>query len=406
MTIGELYELFDTLRPHRRRAASAILELGLDADTSRACRASEPCRQALERLQEARERLDSLPGEGPVRELSVDGREVRLTLDYELSELDRDLLCLREGMEAVVRTLRVPGSFETEYEQLVGLLSDHRYAAVFTDRDGTIANYCGRYRSSHQPLYAAVRIGRYARERTDNFVVVTSGPLYGQGLLSLSAFPEGTVHLTGSKGLEYLFADGETGSYPLTAEQRAALIALDHRIEALLERPEYHVLPLVGSGYQRKFGQLTVSRQDMHRSVPAEVSQSFLDDVHRVVSDLDPYGERIEVVDTGFDIELTLTAEGSRSRGFDKGDGVGFLLGELGLRPRGEPVLVCGDTASDLPMVEFLADAGYEVDAVFVAADAELERAVRRRSTRAGFCSGPDVLVSALGAVGRVKGAH
>ncbi len=406
MTIGELYELFDTLRPHRRRAAAAILELGLDSDTSQACRASEPCRQALDRLQAARETLDSLPGEGPVRELTVDGREVRLTLDYELSELDRDLLCLREGMEGVARTLRVPGSFENELDHLVGMLSDHRYAAVFTDRDGTIANYCGRYRSSHQPLYTAVRIGRYARECTDHFVVVTSGPLYGQGLLSLSAFPEGTVHLTGSKGREYLFADGEAGSYPLTEDQSAAIIALDRRIEALLERPEYQILPLVGSGYQRKFGQLTVSRQDMHRSVPVEVSQAFLDDVRATVRELDPGGERFVVDDTGFDIELTLTAEGARSRGFDKGDGVGFLLGELGLEPHGEPVLVCGDTASDVPMVEFLADAGYEVDAVFVAADAELERAVRRRSTRAGFCSGPDVLVSALGAVGRVKGAH
>lgn len=405
MTIGELYELFDTLRPHRRRAAAAILELGLDADASQACRASEPCRNALERLQAARAQLDSLPGEGPVRELTVDGREMRLTLDYELSELDRDVICLREGMEGVARSLRVPGSFDSELEHLVGILSDHRYAAVFTDRDGTIANYCGRYRSSHQPLYAAVRIGRYARERTDNFVVVTSGPLYGQGLLSLSAFPEGTVHLSGSKGREYLFADGEAGSYPLSDDQRAALIALDRRIEALLERPEYRVLPLVGSGYQRKFGQLTVSRQDIHRSVPAEVSQAFLDEVRRIVRELDPQGERVEVDDTGFDVELTLTAQESGPRGFNKGDGVGFLLGALGLEPRGLPVLVCGDTASDVPMVEFLADAGYEVDAVFVAADRELERAVRRRSTRAAFCSGPDVLVSALGLVGQMKGA-
>lgn len=406
MTIGELYELFDSLRPHRRRAAAAILELGLDSDTSRACRASEPCRQALAQLQTARETLESLPGDGPVRELAVDGREVRLTLDYELSELDRDLLCLREGMEGVARTLRVPGSFESELDALVRMLSDHRYAAVFSDRDGTIANYCGRYRSSHQPLYAAVRIGRYARECTDNFVVVTSGPLYGQGLLSLSAFPEGTVHLTGSKGREYLFADGEAGSYPLTEEQSAALIALDRRIEALLERPEYRILALVGSGYQRKFGQLTVSRQDMHRSVPVEVSQSFLTEVRDTVRELDPRGEHFVVDDTGFDIELTLTAEGTGTRAFDKGDGVGFLLGALGLEPRGEPVLVCGDTVSDVPMVEFLADAGYEVDAVFVAADSELERAVRRRSTRAAFCSGPDVLVSALGTVGQEKGAH
>ena len=406
MTIGELYELFDRLRPYRSRAAASILNNHLDTDQSEACMKQEPCREARAELTAALEILESLPGNGFQRELSVDGRDLSLTLDYEFQELRRDVVCLEEGMRGVARSLHVPGAFDEELESVLSLLaagrySVARYSAVFTDRDGTIANYCGRYRSSHQPLYAAVRIGRFARLCTDHCFVVTSGPLYGHGLISLSAFPEATVHLAGSKGREYVLADGLAGSFPLTHEQRSVIIALDERIQALLERPEYRLLTMIGSGYQRKFGQLTVSRQDIHRSVPAEVSEGFLREVRRIVSELDSGKQWFEVDDTGFDIEVTLIAEGSRSRGFHKGDGVAFLVKSLDLDLHRAPVLVCGDTASDVPMLEYLAEAGYETHAIFVAADGELERRVRRVATRAAFCSGPDVLVAALGIAGR-----
>lgn len=400
MTLAELYELFDELRPFRRRAAATILEHHLD-DPGPGCRSLDVCCEAADRIERAHDVLSALPGEGVHRELAVDGRELRMTLDYEFHETERDLVCLRDGREALEASLHVPGSFSDELDDLVSFLGATRYHAVFSDRDGTIANYCGRYRSSHQPLYAAVRIARFARTRTEHFVIVTSGPLYGHGLLSLSAIPEGSVHLAGSKGREYVRADGTTGSYPLTAEQRSALITLDQRLRALLDRPPFRILAMIGSGYQRKFGQLTVSRQDIHRSVPADTSQRFLHEVRAVLHELDPDGARFDLDDTGFDIELTLTTEGSRTQGFNKGDGVAFLVESLDLSLHGGRVLVCGDTPSDVPMLEHLAQAGYETDAIFVAPDGELEQRVRRYASRATFCSGPDVLVAALGLVGK-----
>lgn len=400
MTLAELYELFDELRPFRRRAAATILDRQLD-DPGPDCRSMDVCCEAAERIERAYRVLCSLPGDGVHRELTVDGRELPMTLDYEFAETERDLACLRQGREALEKSLHVPGSFRTELAELTGFLGSNRYAAVFSDRDGTIANYCGRYRSSHQPLYAAVRIARFARTRTEHFFVVTSGPLYGHGLLSLSAMPEGSVHLAGSKGREYVRADGTTGSYPLTGEQRSALITLDQRIRSLLERPPYRILAMIGSGYQRKFGQLTVSRQDIHRSVPADTSQRFLEEVRAVVRELDPAGDSFELDDTGFDIELTLTTEGNRTHGFDKGDGVAFLVESLDLSLHDGRVLVCGDTPSDLPMLEHLAGAGYETDAIFVAPDGDLAQRVRRFASRAAFCSGPDVLVAALGLIGQ-----
>ena len=401
MTLSELYALFDELAPYRRRAAASILDHPRDTDDSLACERQQACRDALGRLSSALGILESLPGEDVHRELTVDGRGLRLNLDYEFEELRRDLICLSEGMSGVARSIRAAGSFEDELASVTAMISDVRYSAVFTDRDGTIANYCGRYRSSHQPLYAAVRIGRFARGCSDHFFIVTSGPLYGHGLVSLGAFPEGTVHLAGSKGREYLLADGTSGSFPLSAGQDEIIASLDERIGSLLGRPEFGMLAVIGSGYQRKFGQLTVSRQDIHRSVPTEVSVAFLDEVRSIVHELDPDRSRLEIDDTGFDVEITLTASGECSRGFDKGDGIRFLIDELDLDVHRAPVLVCGDTTSDAPMLEQLADAGCETHAVFVAPADDLARRVRRHASRAAFCSGPDVLVAAFGAAGR-----
>lgn len=404
MILSELYELFDALRPVRRHAAGAILDHRFDAVKPENCSSVEVCREAVAHLESAQAILESLPGDGVQRVVSVDGRDLRLTLDYEFQELGRDLLCLKAGMPAVVQALHVPGTFGDELDAVLDVVARQRYSAAFTDRDGTIANYCGRYRSSHQPLYAAVKLGRFARERADHFFVVTSGPLYGHGLLSLSAFPEETAHLAGSKGREYLLADGTTGSYRLTDEQRAAMIVLDERLRELVEQPRYRLLSMIGSGYQRKFGQLTVSRQDIHRSVPAELSEAFLADVHALLGELGDLGRWFELDDTGFDIELTLSQENEQTHGFHKGDGVGFLIDTLELDVGHTPVLVCGDTPSDLPMLEHLARAGYETHALFVAADEDLQRQVRGLASRAAFCSGPDVLVTALGLAGQSGG--
>jgi hypothetical protein len=401
VTLTELYNLFDELRPHRRRAASAILDNNLDLETHEACRQQPGCRTTLDALEQAQNILDSLPGHDNTRELQIDGRSVALNLEYERTELGRDVICLREGMRGVVRTLKVPGAFEEELDAVLEVVQDRHYRAVFSDRDGTIANYCGRYRSSHQPLYAAVRLGRFAMHGTSDFFIVTSGPLYGNGLLSLSAFPEGTVHLAGSKGREFVRSDGTAGSLPLTDAERASINLLDEHLQKLLARPEYAILRSIGSGYQQKLGQLTISTQDIHRSVPGTVSTQFQEELCGVLRRLDPDQSRFEMDQTGFDVELTLTSHADRSRGYHKGDGVKFLVDSFGLDLADGPVLVCGDTPSDLPMLESLVAMGVPTHAIFVAADAELEERVRRLTPHCAFCTGPDVLVTALGIAGQ-----
>ena len=394
LTLDGLYALFDSLSPLRRRAVGAILERSRSEPRS-LCRRLDSCADVEAALEAALGMLEALPGQGHERFLEVGGRQTSVTLDYEFEETARDLAFVRGGLPALRERLGTSAGFDEGVARVAALIAGGGYRAVFADRDGTLANYCGRYRSSHQSLYAAVMIGRFAMRQTGEFFMVTSGPLHGNGLLSLSAMPPGLVHHAGSKGREYVTAAAARGGLPVPHEAADALSRLDRALSGLLASPEYELFGVVGSGYQRKLGQVTVSRQDIHRSVPAELSAAFLERVREEVERIDPKSTRFEVYDTGFDVEVTLAL--SDGRGFTKGDGVRFLVGELGIDLAGLPVLVCGDTGSDLPMAEALVEAGALVDAVFVGVPGELASRARDVAARSAFCMSPDALVAALG---------
>jgi hypothetical protein len=151
---------------------------------------------------------------------------------------------------------------------------------------------------------------------------------------------------------------------------------------------------------QYKFGQTTVSRQDIHGSIPREQSDAFLETVTTVVRDLDPNGTVFQIEDTGLDIEVMLTVEGTKD--FDKGDGIRFLDDELAIGLSAGPTLICGDTSSDVPMVEAAVElAGYEnVTTLFVTEDDDLRDRVRATGADCAFVTAPDILVAALGRIG------
>ncbi len=357
-------------------------------------------------LEEALSALDSLPGGRFDKKLSAGGFATTVTLDYERTELEKDIAFLESATgrpEAFAEYLATHNAelgrtraFAQELEETVRFLRDTPIANFITDRDGTVNNYCGRYRSSHQSVWNAAYLTRFARQRTRASVILTSAPLLTDGLLELTAMPAGSTHYAGSKGREYHSRDGAKGAMEIDEAKASALDELNRRLDELVSRDDYRAFGVIGSGMQHKFGQTTVARQDIHGSIPDERSQAFLDEVRSLVGELDPGGATFGVEDTGKDIEITLTVEGQRE--FTKGDGIGFLDEALGLDLASGPNLICGDTWSDLPMVERAAErSGPDgTTAIFVTDDAELRAAVARLVSRSHFVRAPDVLVAAL----------
>lgn len=409
-TMEQFYALMHQTARTRRKIVSRVLRSQDAGDLS------GPLKEALQALR----RIPREPGpqagsprgasaagpagDGGLYRLSHGQREVHLELTYELEELRRDVLYLERGERALLGYLEERHArFGEEVGVLAHALNGVRFRNLVTDRDGTVNNYCGRYRSSVQSAYNALFLARYTG-RVPTPVLLTSAPLRDFGLADLSVLPAGSVVYAGSKGREYLTRRGEYRAYPIDREQQEMLDRLNRRLEKLLSAPEYQVYGLIGSGLQLKFGQSTIARQDINRSIPDQESVLFLNVVRNLVRDLDPEQRHFRIEDTGMDIEIILTIPDPGAPGelkdFDKGDGVRFLDRELDMELRAGPNLVCGDTRSDIQMVRAAVEATEDTWSVFVSDDPGLRDTLTRECPHPLFASSPDVLVAALGALG------
>lgn len=323
-------------------------------------------------------------------------REILIDGTYEIEELKKDLLFFEQGEKALEDHLaRIHPNYYEEQNALLEFLKGRNWDAFFTDRDGTINNYCGRYRSSVQSGYNAVYLSLFAATVPRKPVVLTSAPLRDIGIADISVFSRDLYLLAGSKGREYLDFRGERKTYPISVEEQGRLDALNKDIANLLEREENRIFSFIGSGFQKKFGETALARQDMHGSVPPGESERVKEEVRQIVEKQNRGGEFFRLEDTGKDLEIIL-ALGNEGRHFHKGDGVSFLSRVLDIPLKGKDVLICGDTSSDLPMVSRAREEGASVSTVFVASHESLGRTLGEMDVEYTLVSTPDVLVSAL----------
>jgi hypothetical protein len=391
-TLVQFHDLMASTIPPRRRLVEDVL----------ASRELDPGMVA--RLRESLAALEAIPEEPKGRRLGLDaGGVVHVDLDYEIGELKKDLLFLDEGEEALLDHLaRLHPAFGEEVDEGVQALGDVHYQAFVTDRDGTVNNYCGRYVTSVQSVYNAVFLTRFVRARARKAVIVTSAPLDDIGLADIAVAPQGVFTYAGSKGREYLDPAGVRKQYPVAPEKQRKLDLLNERLDNLLETPGHEPFTLIGSGLQHKFGQTTIARQDIAGSIPEQRSEAFLEEVRELVGDVDPGSELFRIEDTGLDIEILLTVdEEGGARDFDKGDGLRFLNEDLPLDMGAGTCLVCGDTPSDVPLLEASLDLAPETLAAFVTRKSDLRERVRDALPGTVLLSEPDVLVATLNAVAR-----
>jgi hypothetical protein len=399
-TMRQFYALMQETGKLRRKLVARILE-GEDPGP-RAPGRLRSFLDALRRIPRQNGRFVLSGGTGRTQTAKV----LRLELDYEITELEKDLIFLEKGEGALLSHLAElhPG-FQEELDRAFEFWRTLNLPVncLISDRDGTVNNYCGRYLSSIQSAYNAVFLSRFAQTAARSTVILTSAPLSGGGLEDIAVTPPGLFILAGSKGREYLDGKGRRGALAIEADKQKMLDLLNRRLAQLLQDPQYELFSLIGSGLQFKFGQTTVARQDIYGSIPATESEAFMDMIEELIRDIDPRREYFRTEDTGKDIEIILTMEGeSGLKDFDKGDGVSFLDGELDLGLARGGNLVCGDTSSDIPMVA--AAQSPQTSAIFVTRDEELKEEVRRTCERTHFVSEPDVLVCLLNQLGKDRG--
>jgi hypothetical protein len=387
-SLKSLYHLMAQTRPVRAAIVDRLL----------ASQSHSP--QHLEALNNALAALQACCREGHTADLRLEGSaRIQVDLAYEITELEKDIFFLENGEAAFETHLQtLHPEFETHVSHSVAQLGGKRFNSFITDRDGTINNYCGRYATSIQPVYNALYVARFARAAAQHPIIITSAPLKNPGIVDVSVMPEKTVIYAASKGREFIDLTGTRRSFPIDAAKQRFLDRLNRRLATLVEKADYERFALIGSGLQMKFGQTTIARQDISGSIPEKASQSFLALIEDITRDIDPSGDNFKIEDTGLDVEIILTVEDQEAglKDFDKKEAVKFLDRELNLNMATGPHLVCGDTGSDLPMLE--ASMAYCSDtwAVFVTQNPQLADKVSAVCPQSVIVPQPDMLVAAL----------
>jgi hypothetical protein len=381
-TLKSFYGLMEKTRSVRTTIVNRIFSL-------------QPCEpKQIRNLKNALASLEQCSQGGYKADLIIEGSAgIQVDLFYEIAELQKDIFYLEKGEEQFLSYLEsLHSDFSFHVQNGVKQLKGKRFNCFITDRDGTINNYCGRYGTSIQSVYNALFLARFAQNCATNPIIITSAPLKNTGIVDVSTLPEQTVIYAASKGREFIDLSGTRRSFTIDLEKQQLIDRLNQRLTALVKDEAYERFSLIGSGLQQKFGQTTIARQDISGSISEERSQKFLDVI------LDPSGENLKIEDTGLDIEIILTvADGAAGlKDFDKREAIKFLDQELCLNMGSGPHLVCGDTGSDLPMLEAVMEKSIDTWSVFVTKDPQLAEKAEAICPNAVTVPEPDMLIAIL----------
>ena len=342
--------------------------------------------------------LNSIPKKKGKFTLYHKGIEIQTKLGYELGELKKDLIYLEKGEKSLINYLSsLHKDFSGQKQAVVKALKAKDFDLFVSDRDGTINNYSERYLSSVQSIYNAVFVSRFVSHRAKNSIILTSASLGDFNKVNIipKVFSEkNNLVLGGSKGSEFFLK--KRAEMPLSKNEGSKLRLLEKGIKSILSEKRYRKLVFIGSGFQRKHGQLAVARQDIFNSIDKKISREFLEKVASLVNKMNHPKAYFTMNDTGTDIEITLRMD---NKTFNKGVGVDFILKHLGLKAGN--CLVCGDTGSDLSFFDHMKKRNKGFNAVFVTTDPRLKAKARAISKETVFVSSPDILVTALNELSR-----
>ena len=350
-------------------------------------------------LERIKHKLEEIPKTDELYKLkSLQNEDIILELDYELGEIKKDSIFLKFGPKALKDHMcEIHSNYQNEVDAGLKFLKKFEFDHFITDRDGTISNYCGRYRSSVQSIYNALCLSGFSKAVNGKSIILTSAPLFHHGLEEVSIQSQDEYILSGSKGREILIENNKH-NFPLAKDEKEKLQELENEISHLLEDDDFSVFKHIGSGFQIKFGQITLARQDKNHSIKEEKSQNLKIIIQNLIKGIDPERTYFGIEDTGYDLEIMLKIKSQRNtlEEFDKGHGFKFIMNELQVNLKNKTILICGDTASDVPMLKAAQELGANVLSVFVTNDEKLKDLVSSVCERSHFVSSPDVLVYML----------
>uniref|UniRef100_A0A0N5C3U1 alpha,alpha-trehalose-phosphate synthase (UDP-forming) n=1 Tax=Strongyloides papillosus TaxID=174720 RepID=A0A0N5C3U1_STREA len=350
--------------------------------------------------------------------LQTDGKEntnAELDIATEIKEFERDISFLEFALsddvynvEQFIDSLKSSHTEGSEqFRQEVINVSDLFYDAdhfeyFFTDRDGTLKSYSCTYQGSVQPAYSGVIQAQFARRCAQTCCIVTTSPMLQIGVLDVSTIPEGYYYFGASVGRDwYLDPSNKFRDTTISPNDLHLLDLIFDDINTILFQTKWRRFTWIGSGLQKHYGHITLAHQDVYNTVENELVLLLDKEIKNIVKKHDASGEHIMIKLTDTDIKIFLKTSPT-GKIFTKGDGITLFAKKMGFDLSKGRILVCGDSESDIPMLETCLKFNNEhVYTVWVSKNNELRKKVsevcnRYNNNNYAFVSCPEVLLGGM----------
>uniref|UniRef100_A0A1I8B9V0 alpha,alpha-trehalose-phosphate synthase (UDP-forming) n=1 Tax=Meloidogyne hapla TaxID=6305 RepID=A0A1I8B9V0_MELHA len=290
---------------------------------------------------------------------------IEFYIKNEIEELEKDLKFLEFiqsedvfNIEQFISSLQIyhpesEAKFRNEVAAVVDMFFDaDHFNYFFTDRDGTLKSYSCAYPASIQPAYSGVIQAQFARRCAQTCAIVTTAPMMRVGVLDVCTIPEGYYYIGASVGREwYVDPANKFKDQSIPEHDLEKLDLVFDSIADLLEDPEFKIFNWIGSGLQKHFGHVTIAHQDSSSTIPIELKTKIDQRIHAIVEDIDPNKQLFEIIIDDRDIKIFVKTEFGGI--FDKGNGIELLINHLKCDLADGTILVCGDSITDIPMLEY-----------------------------------------------------
>jgi hypothetical protein len=373
-TIKDFYKVINNSKKTRELILNSLIQN------------KKPPRKLIYSLNSHLKRLKAIKKENNNFILLSGQLHLKFKLYYEISELEKDIIFLRKGEKVFLEYFKkAHKDFKKQSDKLKNYLKNQKIDFFITDRDGTINNYSETYLSSVQSVYNAFFLYKFS-EKIQKSIILTSGPL--NDFKKVNILSKGNFIFAGSKAREFKYLKGKIHRLKISKNEKKLINSLEKSIKKLLLKKKYKIFKFIGSGFQKKHGEITIARQNVLNSIPQKQSLEFLSKTKQIVKRLDPNQRFLEINDTKLDIEILLK---SNFKTFDKGKGLMFLLDKSKIRLSN--VLIAGDTSSDLSILKSSKKLSKKIHCIFVTQSKQLKAKVKKIHKNSIFVSSPDILI-------------
>ena len=388
-TVEELHRAMRLVRDARKRIVAHIT-----SETP----ASE---NDMEILRKHASEFQMAVGRSGTQKLSFGGGENIDVIPTFIDQIRKDLLFLEEGHPSPEKLLKSfeeeSPEFKEEVQRGVKALGKTKFSHFISDRDGTLEPYSPFYVTAVQSIYSAWILHQFGLKKNIHVTLLTSGPLKDLGIIDVNVDPENSLTYAGSKGRHILTKSGDLIEMKISEEQANILSEFGKGLQILTAIPKYKKFALMGSGLQRKYGEIAIARNTTNPAILEESeSIAFKNEVETLLKQVDSNGAVLDLHDTGSDIEILLKTEEGQA-GFSKGDGVNWLNNRLSMNlDQAQGILIAGDTFSDVPMLEAAKKLNPATRGLFRTSDLALVKRVQAIDTDAAIVSSEDALLMIL----------